>query len=287
MAELDMTTGMVKDEPAVAKPEEKKPEVKVEPVPEVKPESKPEVAKPEINKDESKQSNSKSAVSVTDTKSKVQPEKKPIKQEPIVPKTEQAIKMFGIWPMDKLKVSDPGLKDYISVKPVIVPRSGGRHGKRQFYKSKISLVERLMNHMFVNGHRGKRHLLTSGDRAGKVSANWKTMKEMLTILEKRAKINPLQVLIIAVENAALREEVTSFQVGGIMARKAVIASPQRRIDLALRLISQTVSKKAHANPKSIGECLADEIFACYEKDGSRSVAIKEKERIEREATGAR
>jgi len=256
--EIDMKTGVVK---------EGKEEKSVK-----------KVSKPEIKFEKSAEAKPKPVE---------QPVKKPIKQEKPAPKKDQPIKMFEKWSMDGVRVSDPGLKGYISLKPVVVPRSGGRHGKKQFYKSKISLVERLMNHLFVNGHRGKKHLLTSGHRSGKTSAIWKATKEALTIMEKKTGKNPLQVLVVAIENAALREEVTSFQVGGIMARKAVIASPQRRIDLALRLIAQTVSKKTHSNPKSLGECLSDELLACYNNDGSKSRVIKDKERIEREAAGAR
>ena len=299
--EIDMTTGMLKPAGEEVKPVVK-PETKSEPVVEIKKEEVKPVAeeKKEETKTEEKVEEPVAEVKVEEPKTEVKEEVKEepvaeVKEEPVVEKAVEnvkdeisgKIKMFGIWEMDDLVVDDPGLKDYISLRPVIVPRSGGRHGNKQFYKSKISLVERLMNHLFVSGHRGKKHLLSSGNQTGNVSANWKTMKETLTLLEKYTKKNPLQVLITAVENAALREEVTSFQVGGIMARKAVITSPQRRIDLAMRIISQTVKRKAHSNPKSLGVCLADELMACYNNDGSKSVIIKDKERIEREATGAR
>lgn len=85
----------------------------------------------------------------------------------------------------------------------------------------------------------------------------------------------------------MREEITSFQVGGIIVRKAVITSPQRRIDLALRLITQGSYQRAFNNPKRMADALADEIFAAYNYDSQNSHAIKEKERIEREAGGAR
>ena len=81
--------------------------------------------------------------------------------------------------------------------------------------------------------------------------------------------------------------MTSFQVGGIIVRKAVITSPQRRIDLALRLISQASYQKAFKGSKKMSAALADELFAAYNYDPQNSVAIKEKERMEREASGAR
>lgn len=197
------------------------------------------------------------------------------------------IKVMGRWGTEGIEVKDPGLKGYINLKPVLVPRSAGRHAKQQFYKSNLNIVERLMNHLFVPGHRGKKHLRSSGTVTGKSSTAWNVMKDMLTILEKRSKKNPIEVLVKAIENAALREEITSFQVGGIMVRKAVITAPQRRVDLALRLITQAAYQKSFKKKKKMAETLADEIIACYNYDSANSVAIKEKERIEREAAGAR
>lgn len=197
------------------------------------------------------------------------------------------IKIMGRWSPEGIEITDPGLKGYINLRPVMVPRSGGRHASQQFYKSNISIVERLMNHLFVPGHRGKKHLRSSGHAGGKSSTTWKIMKDTFTILEKRTKKNPLEVLVKGIENAALREEITSFQMGGIIARKAVITAPQRRVDLALRLITQAAYQKSSNKKKTMAQALAAEIIACYDYDSSNSVAIKEKERIEREAAGAR
>jgi len=168
-----------------------------------------------------------------------------------------------------------------------VPRSSGRHAKHQFHKSNLTIVERLMNHLFVPGHRGKKHLRSSGRAVGKSSTAWKVTEETLDILERRSKKNPIEILVRAIENAALREEITSFQIGGIMARKAVITAPQRRIDLALRVIVQSSFQKSAGKKKTMAEALADELTACYNYDSANSTAIKEKERIEREAAGAR
>jgi len=151
----------------------------------------------------------------------------------------------------------------------------------------MNIIERLANHLFVAGHRGKKHLITSGKNVGKTFKVWKIIIDTFNILEDRAKKNPVEVLVRAIENAALREEVTSFQVGGIIVRKAVITSPQRRVDIALRLISQGAYQKAFANPKKMAECLADELFAAYNNDSSKSYSVKEKERKEREAGGSR
>ena len=197
------------------------------------------------------------------------------------------VKLFDKWSMENISVNDPGLRKYISLKPLIVPRSFGRQAAKQFHKSQMNIVERLMNHMFVSGHRGKKHLITSGSNVGKTSKIYKILDGTFRILEQKTGKNPIEVLVKALENAALREEITSFQVGGIIVRKAVITSPQRRIDLALRLITQGSYQKSFNKLKTMAEALADEIFACYNYDSQNSHAIREKERIEREAGGAR
>ncbi len=197
------------------------------------------------------------------------------------------MKLFGKWETEGIEVKDPGLKAYINLKSVIVPRTFGRHSQKPFHKSNMHIVERLMNHLFVPGHRGKKHFITSGRNVGKTFKVWKIVEKAFEILEKRTKKNPIEVFVRAIENAALREEITSFQVGGIIVRKAVVTSPQRRVDIALRLMVQGAYQKAFDNPKTMAESLAEEILAAYENDSQKSYAIKEKERIEREAAGAR
>jgi small subunit ribosomal protein S7 len=197
------------------------------------------------------------------------------------------LKLFDRWDTESVSVEDPGLKNYINLEPTIIPKSFGKYSGKQFHKSNMSIVERLMNHLFVAGHRGKKHRITSGRNVGKTFRVMDIMKETLEILEKKTNKNPVEVLVRAVENAALREEVTSFQVGGIIVRKAVITSPQRRVDLALRLITQGSYQKAFKTSKKMSQCLAAELLAAYNYDPQSSHAIKEKERIEREAGGAR
>ena len=54
-------------------------------------------------------------------------------------------KLFDKWDLDEVEVQDLGLKRYICLDETIVPHTLGRHVKRQFAKSKVSIVERLMN----------------------------------------------------------------------------------------------------------------------------------------------
>lgn len=197
------------------------------------------------------------------------------------------LKLFNRWGFEGIEIKDPSLKPYINLRPVVIPKSSGRYSQRKFYKSKMNIVERLVNKLMVPGHRGKKHLLTSGRNIGKTQTILNIVKEVFEKLEKKTGKNPIEILVGAIENAALREEITSYRMGGIMVRKAVVTSPQRRVDHALTVITQSAYRKAFGKKISMADALVNEIFYAYQNDASKSEAIKEKERIEREASGAR
>ena len=197
-----------------------------------------------------------------------------------------SFKIFDRWEIDKIEVKDPGLKDYINLSSKLVPHSYGRYAKRQA-KSKINIVERFINKMMVPGHEGKKHKRTSGIIIGKKEKNYKIFIKAMEKIEKELNKNPIEVFVRAIENAALREEIAGYQVGGIIVRRAVVTSPQRRVDLALKNIAQAAYKKAFGKKLNIVDALAEEIIAAYNNDASKSIAIREKERIEKEAEGAR
>jgi len=197
------------------------------------------------------------------------------------------IKIFNRWSTKEIKVKDPGLEKYISLQPVFVPKSRGRFSKQQFYRSKMNIVERLITKLMVPGHRGKKHVLSSGRTVGKYSTNYKTVKKTFEKIESLTKKNPVEVLIGAIENAARREEIASYQVGSIIVRRAVITSPQRRVDVVLKNIVQAAYRKSFGKKANIVDALTNEIIAAYNNDRGKSDSIKEKERSEREAEGAR
>lgn len=198
----------------------------------------------------------------------------------------QEIKLFDRWTMEGVTVKDTGLVDYIDLHPVIIPKSGGRHAKSQFYKSKLNIVERLLNKLYVPGHKGKKHKISSGKCTGKTETNMRLLVDAFKIIEEKTKQNPVEVLVRAVENAAPIEEVLTYQKGGIFAREAVTTAPQRRVDVALRHMVQGAYKKTFNNPKPAEQCLAEEIMAAAKNDQA-SFAVSERTRKEKEAIGAR
>jgi len=196
------------------------------------------------------------------------------------------ILIFNRWDLMEVKVEDPGLVNYINLTPVIVPRSGGKHATTAFHKNKMNIVERFMNKLMVPGHRGRKHKRTSGKCVGNTVGLYNDMKEALAIIEKRTGKNPIQVLIGAIENGALMEEVAAYRMGGIIARQAVVVAPQRRLDMSLRHLTQGIYKIKFKNKLPLPEVIANELMAAYSSD-PKSFAIQERNRIEKEAEGAR
>ncbi len=207
--------------------------------------------------------------------------------QPVAPKREKtkfSLKLFGKWD-SSVQVKDPSLVNYINLEPRYLPRSAGINRAR-FHKSKMHIVERLALYMMVPGHIGKRHRLTSGKLAGGLMTTLNAAEKALDLIEQREKKNPVEVLVNAIENAAIREEIISYQLGSITAREAVITAPQRRIDKTLRWFAQGAYRKAFGKKKGLAEALADEIMFAY-KNSNESMAVRERDRIEREAEGSR
>ena len=186
-----------------------------------------------------------------------------------------SIRLFGKWSWVEVEVRDPGLKRYISLRPVWIPHTGGRHEHRRFAKSEVPIVERLMNQLMRPGRNGgKKHLA------------YNIVKTAFDIIYLETGENPLQVLVRAIENAAPREETTRIVYGGITYRVSVDVAPQRRVDLALRFLAEGARQCAFNNPKPIEECLAREIILASRGD-PQSHAIRQKEEIERIALSSR
>lgn len=198
----------------------------------------------------------------------------------------EAIKLFDRWETHSIKISDPGLERYLSVSAILVPKTGARYAGNRFHKSRINIVERLINRVMVPGHKGKKHKFSSGHVTGKSQTAYQMVQEALLLVEKRTKKNPVEVLVRAIENGAPREEIITIEYGGARYPKAVECAPQRRIDTALKMMTQGAFQKSTKSKKSAASALADEILAAYNLS-QNSNAIQKKLEVERQADGSR
>jgi small subunit ribosomal protein S7 len=197
-----------------------------------------------------------------------------------------SIKVFNRWSTDGITILDPGLKDYICLEPKIVPKTGGKSAKFRFHKSNVFIIERLMNRIMNAGHRSKKHRISSGLLTGKGQTAYTVMEKVLQLIENRTKQNPIAVVVKAVENAAPREEILTIEYGGAKYPKAVEVAPQRRVDHALKQMTQTAYQKSFNSRKSIVNALAEEIIAAFQLS-AQSGAIAKKMEMERQADSSR
>lgn len=181
--------------------------------------------------------------------------------------------LFGVWDVSEIEYADPSTQRYLNVTPIA--HTMGRHASKQFKKSEISVVERLVN-----------RLMQTEDNTGKKQKALQIVREAFEIVHDRTEENPAQVLITAVENAAPREETVRLKYGGISVPKAVDVAPQRRVDQALKYIADGTQSASFKSKTSAAEALAQQLVGASNYD-VQTYAISQKEERERVAAAAR
>ena len=187
----------------------------------------------------------------------------------------QDIKLFQKWTFKDISVQDIGLQRYLNLTPMVAPHSMGRHEHQRYRKAKVNIVERLIN-----------SLMRSGKNSGKKAKATNIVKEAFEIINLRTGKNPIEILVKAVENASPCEDTTRVSYGGVVYHLSVDVAPQRRIDLAIRHISEGARAASINNPRSIQETLADELVLAANKD-IKSAGIAKRNEIERVAQSSR
>ena len=188
---------------------------------------------------------------------------------------QQEIKLFQKWSFKEVKVADVGLQRYLNLTPMITPHSMGRHEHQRFRKANVNIVERLAN-----------GLMRPGKNAGKKAKVSNVVKQAFEIINLRTGKNPIEILVKAVENAAPCEDTTRISYGGVVYHLSVDIAPQRRIDLALRHITEGARAASGNNPRSIQETLADELVLAANND-IKSAGVSKRNEIERVAQSSR
>ncbi len=185
------------------------------------------------------------------------------------------IMLFNQWTYQDLTVVDPGIKAYISLRPVVTPHTGGRYAHQRFKKAEMPIVERLVN-----------KLMKTKKGTGRKERMIKSVRVAFDIINLQTGKNPIQVLIDAIQNAAPREEVTRITYGGMAQLQSVDVAPMRRVDIALTNIVEGVYKKSFNNILTAEEILARELIDAADNKPA-SFAIGKMLEIERIALSAR
>jgi small subunit ribosomal protein S7 len=185
------------------------------------------------------------------------------------------ILLFQKWTFNDITVKDTGLARYINLTPMTLPHSMGRHEHQRFRKAKVNIVER-----FING------FMRPGKNAGKKARATNFVKQAFEIIHLRTGKNPVEILVQAVENAAPAEDTTRLSYGGVVYHLSVDIAPQRRIDLALRNLTDGARAASANNPRSVPETIADELIFAANND-IKSAGVAKRHEIERVAQSSR
>jgi small subunit ribosomal protein S7 len=181
--------------------------------------------------------------------------------------------LFGVWETDDIAYNDPSTQRYINVTPIA--HTMGRHASKQFQKSEISVVERLIN-----------RLMQTDENTGKKQQAMRIVRDAFEIVHEDTEENPVQILVTAVENAAPREETVRLKYGGISVPQAVDVAPQRRVDQALKFLAEGTYRGSYKTPTSAAQALATQLMGAADYDVG-TYAINQKEEAERVAAAAR
>jgi len=185
------------------------------------------------------------------------------------------IKLFQKWSFKDVQVKDIGLQRYLNLTPMVAPHSMGRHEHQRFRKARVNVIERLIN-----------SLMRPGKNSGKKAKAANIVRQAFEIINLRTNKNPVEVLVKAVENSSPCEDTTRISYGGVVYHLSVDVAPQRRIDLAVRHITEGARAASVNNPRSIEECLADELVLAANND-IKSAGISKRHEIERVAQSSR
>lgn len=183
--------------------------------------------------------------------------------------------LFGKWSFKDIEAKDLGLKRYISLRPIVVPHTMGRHEHGRFHKAEVNIVERLTNNM-----------MQPGKNAAKKARALNVVKNTFEIIQLNTGRNPIEVLVKAVENSSPCEDTTRLSYGGMVYLMAVDISPQRRVDMAIRLLCEGARQASFGNPRPLEECLAEELILAAHQD-VKSHAISKRYEMERVALANR
>ena len=199
------------------------------------------------------------------------------------------MKLFDKWETKGINFKDAGLAKYMNLEDKVIPHTFGATNKEASRKTKINVVERLVNKMMRSGQ-GKKKLSGKFVRhrmgCGKKEQMLKVVEDAFEHIHKVTKENPVQVLVTAVEYSAPREDITKLQKGDITYTQSVDLAPIKRLDEALKNISLACFKNTYKNKKEPATALAEEIIDAAKND-QKSFSVKRKDEIERIAQGSR
>ncbi len=210
-------------------------------------------------------------------------------RETAEPVAEVPMLVFGKWDPSEVTINDPSLMRYVSLATKKIPHTFGKKTRRRFAKANLSIVERLANKVMRTGQ-GKRKLSGKYIRGrgvmGKKLQTMHIVENAFEIVEKRTGKNPIQVLVVAIQNAGPREDTTRIKRGGVYYTVSVDVAPLKKVDESLKNLALAAFQGSFNNRTSAPEALAKEIIAAAAED-STSFSVRRRDEVERIAKASR
>ena len=116
--------------------------------------------------------------------------------------------------------------------------------------------------------------------SGKKSIATKHVYNALELIKKETKKDPLETLILALDNIMPRVEVRSRRVGGAAYQVPMPVTPRRQSALAIRWLVEYAASRSNSEYHTFGEKLAAEILDASREEGP---SIKKRDDVHRMA----
>jgi len=140
------------------------------------------------------------------------------------------------------------LKNTCNFKPIIYQQ---KRIRKPLIQDNLSLFNRIIVKLMKHSNTGKK------DLAKKIFLN------ALSVIENKCNKNPLEVLLVALCNIAIMEDVRKIPTGSINLLKIVIVTPRRIVSTAIRNLTDIFKYKAKGG---ISNRLAMEIIDAFRND---------------------
>lgn len=108
---------------------------------------------------------------------------------------------------------------------------------------------------------------------GKKQMAVRIVKQTLELVHLLTGLNPIQVVVSAIQEGGAREDSTRIGSGGTVRRQAVDVSPLRRVNQAIYLICKGARESSFRSLRSIAETLADELINASKVSASKTRCV--------------
>ena len=145
---------------------------------------------------------------------------------------------------------------------IIVPHISERYQIKRIRKTKCPIIERLTNSLMYQGRNN-----------GKKCLEIKIVKQAFEKISLVTNKNFLEIVLKVISVAGLREDSKRIASGGIVKKSAVDASPLRRINIGIYLITFDAREAAFKTSKILknvqlmNSLLMLQKIICYKKKG--------------------